>query len=206
MFDLDPAPSTVSSSTSSAAAPDTGRDGAGGPLALPRQPKSVRDTGLELQLIVELIAKAIFVSGKTHLPQLTTRLRLSINVLREALDFMVAEHLAEIAWRGESDIDVQYQLTAAGKQRAAAWLERCPYVGPAPVTLAAYRAMVERQSQPSPPTADDLAAELADDALAPPCANSSARPCIRAARCCSTVRPAAARRRWRASWAGCARA
>src|SRR5471030_1918619 len=99
--------------------------------ALPPQPKSVRETGLEQQLIAELIAKVIFISGKTHLPMLTTRLRLSINVLREVLDFMVAEHLAEVAWRGESDIDVQYQLTAAGKQRAGAWFERCRYVGPA---------------------------------------------------------------------------
>ena len=135
--------------------------------ALPPPPKSVRETGLEQQLIAELIAKAIFVAGKTHLPLLTTRLRLSINVLREVLDFMVAEHLAEIAWRGESDIDVQYQLTAAGKQRAAAWIERCPYVGPAPVTLDAYRAAVERQAVRPPVTAEDLAAELADDGLAP---------------------------------------
>ena len=40
-----------------------------------------------------------------------TRLRLSINVLREVLDFMVAEQMAEVAWRGESEIDVQADLT-----------------------------------------------------------------------------------------------
>jgi len=136
--------------------------------ALPPQPKSVRDTGLTQQLIVELIAKAMYVGGKTHLPVLTTKLHLSINVLREALDFMVGEHIAEVAWRGESDIDVQYQLTGAGKQRASAWLERCPYAGPAPVTLEAYRAMVERQAvQAQQPCADELAAEFADGLLAP---------------------------------------
>ena len=135
---------------------------------LPPQPKSVRDTGLPQQLIVELIAKAMYVGGKTHLPVLTTRLHLSINVLREVLDFMVAEHVAEVAWRGESDIDVQYQLTSGGKQRASGWLERCPYVGPAPVTLDAYRVMVERQAAEAPqPCADELATEFADDFLAP---------------------------------------
>ena len=113
---------------------------------LPAQPRTLRETGLEQQLVVELIAKAIFIAGKTHLPILTGKLRLSINVLREVLDFMVAEQLAEVAWRGESDIDVQYQLTSVGKQRAAVYLERCAYAGPAPVTLDAYRAMVERQS------------------------------------------------------------
>nr|WP_315259589.1 ATP-binding protein [uncultured Duganella sp.] len=136
---------------------------------LPPQPKSVRDSGLPQQLIVELIAKALYLGGKSHLPVLTTKLHLSINVLREVLDFMVAEHVAEVAWRGDSDIDVQYQLTGGGKQRAGAWLERCPYAGPAPVTLEAYRAMVERQMLQAPqPSADELAAEFSDDLLALP--------------------------------------
>lgn len=135
---------------------------------LPPQPKSVRDTGLAQQLIVELIAKALYLGGKSHLPVLTSKLHLSINVLREVLDFMVAEQVAEVAWRGDSDIDVQYQLTGAGKQRASAWLERCPYAGPAPVTLEAWRAMVERQAAQAPqPGADELAAEFCDDFLAP---------------------------------------
>lgn len=136
---------------------------------LPPQPRSVRDTGLPQQLIVELIAKSLYLGGKSHLPVLTTRLHLSINVLREVLDFMVAEQLVEVAWRGDSDLDVQYQLTGAGKQRASGWLERCAYAGPAPVTLEAYRAMVERQAlQAPPPAADELAAEFADELLALP--------------------------------------
>ena len=34
---------------------------------LPPQPKSLRETGLERPLVVELIAKLMFVGGKTHL-------------------------------------------------------------------------------------------------------------------------------------------
>ena len=94
---------------------------------LPPPPRSLRDTGLPQQFVVELVAKALYLAGKTHLPVLTTRLHLPITVLREALDFMVAEHVAEVAWRGESDIDIQYQLTAGGKQRAGGWMERCRY-------------------------------------------------------------------------------
>lgn len=134
----------------------------------PPAPRSLRDTGLPQQFVVELIAKALYLAGKTHLPALTTRLHLPITVLREALDFMVGEHVAEVAWRGESDIDIQYQLTAAGKQRAAGWMERCRYVGPAPVTLDAYRAMVERQALHAPPLgADELGTEFADQLLSP---------------------------------------
>lgn len=135
---------------------------------LPPQPKSVRDSGLTLQLLVELVAKALYLGGKSHLPVLTGKLHLSINVLREVLDFMAAEQVVDVAWRGDSDLDVQYQLTSAGKQRASAWLERCPYAGAAPVTLEAWRAMVERQALHAPPLcADELAAEFADDLLAP---------------------------------------
>ena len=135
---------------------------------LPPQPKTVRETGLELAMLVELAAKALFGAGKTHLPTLTTRLRLSINVLREIMDFMVAEQLAEVAWRGDSDLDVQYQLTTAGRQRAAAWLERSPYAGAAPVPLETYRAMLQRQSALlAPVSAADVAAEFVDDCMPP---------------------------------------
>jgi len=135
---------------------------------LPPPPRSLRDTGLPQQFVVDLIGKALYVAGKTHLPTLTTRLHLPITVLREALDFMVTEHVAEVAWRGESDIDIQYQLTVAGKQRAAASMERCRYTGPAPVTLEAYRAMVERQALQAPPLgAEELGADFADQLLSP---------------------------------------
>ncbi|MFM9433481.1 energy-coupling factor transporter ATP-binding protein EcfA2 [Janthinobacterium sp. CG_23.3] len=127
---------------------------------LPPQPRSVRDTGLEQQLLVELVAKVVFIAGKSHLSVLSTRLRLSINVLREVLGFMVGEQLVEVAWRGESDIDVQYQLTGPGKLRAAVYLERSPYVGPAPVTLEAYCAVVGRQSWRQPERARLGAAQI----------------------------------------------
>jgi hypothetical protein len=138
---------------------------------LPRQAKSVRDTGLGAELLLELVAKALYGAGRLHLPVLATRLRLSIGVLREVLDFMVAEHLAELSWRGESDLDVQYQLTGPGKQRAAEYLARCRYAGPAPVTLESYRQTLRRQSARHPAstrlTAADLQAAFAEDYVDP---------------------------------------
>jgi len=140
-------------------------------VRMPPQPKTVRETGLEQALIVELVAKAMFASGKMHLPVLTGKLRLSINVLREVLGFMLAEQLVEVASRGDSDLDVNYQLTAMGKQRAAECMARCRYVGPAPVTLHAYRELVLRQSarhgQRSRVSAADIAAAFLEDSLDP---------------------------------------
>jgi hypothetical protein len=138
---------------------------------LPRQARTVRDTGLEPRLLTALVVKTMHASGKTALSMLTGRLRLSIGVVREVLHGLVAEQLAEVAWCGESDIDVQYQLTAFGQRAAAEYLAESRYVGPAPVTLDAYRAVVERQSLRLPDAARvtpaELQAALAEDGIEP---------------------------------------
>lgn len=149
-----------------------GAPGPDEPMAsMPPQPKTVRDTGLEYALIAELVLKAMYAIGKTHLPILTGKLRLSVNVLREVLDAILAEQLAEVAGRGDSDLDVHYQLTASGRQRAQEYLARCRYVGPAPVTLQAYRDVALRQvgrhGGAARIGAAELAAAFADDCLDP---------------------------------------
>lgn len=152
---------------------------------LPRQPRSVSDTGLDPRLVSGLVLKTLHTTGRTPLPLLSGKLRLSISVLREVLGAMTVEQQVEVAWSGDSDIDVQYQLTPIGQRAALDCLAQHPYIGPAPVTLDAYRAMVERQSLRRPalraaerqsgrpaalacgPTPAALAAMLADDGLDP---------------------------------------
>jgi energy-coupling factor transporter ATP-binding protein EcfA2 len=147
--------------------PSSSTQDAGWPV-LPQAPRSAQETGLELSLLCELGAKTLYVCGKAHLPVLATRLRLPVSVLREVLDYLVAEQMAEIAWRGESDIDVQYQLTGPGRQRAAAWLERSAYTGPAPVPLDVYRAIAQRQAAALPRvSAQDIADAFAGDCTPP---------------------------------------
>src|SRR5205823_8909174 len=92
---------------------------------LPRQAKTVRDTGLEPRFVTDLVLKAIQVIGKAPLAVLAGKLRLSISVLREVLNPLIAEQQVEVAWCGESDIDMQYQLTAIGQRGAADALARC---------------------------------------------------------------------------------
>jgi energy-coupling factor transporter ATP-binding protein EcfA2 len=138
---------------------------------LPRQAKTVRDTGLEPRFLSDLVLKAIQVGGKAQLAVLAGKLRLSISVLREVLNPLIAEQQVEVAWCGESDIDMQYQLTGIGQRGAADALARGRYVGPAPVTLASYRAVVERQAlrhaDTERATPAQLAALLGEDGLAP---------------------------------------
>lgn len=138
---------------------------------LPRQARTVRDTGLEPRFVTALVLKTMHAGGKTALSMLTGRLRLSVGVVREVLQGLVAEQQVEVAWCGESDIDVHYQLTAFGQRTAAEHLAESRYIGPAPVTLEAWRAVVESQSlrQPDSPrvTPAELQALLFDDGIEP---------------------------------------
>ena len=122
------------------------RQFAAGESPMPEMPRSVEDTGLDFLFIADLVGKIVFQRGKYALADLAMHVGLSAVVLTTVLDFMRAEHLAEISRRGSSEGDVEYQLTEEGKRRAIESLRRCQYAGPAPVTLAAYTREIERHS------------------------------------------------------------
>jgi energy-coupling factor transporter ATP-binding protein EcfA2/DNA-binding PadR family transcriptional regulator len=138
-------------------------------MILPAQPKSIADTGLDRQLVLALVAKAVGQAGDAHLPALSTRLRLAVGVLREALDLLAREQLVEIAGRGDTELDIQYRLTERGKAYAAECLAQCRYVGPAPVTLDAFRAGLARDAERNGTgngiSPAELAAALAEDGI-----------------------------------------
>jgi energy-coupling factor transporter ATP-binding protein EcfA2 len=117
------------------------------PVAVARRaPQTVAQTGLDMQFLAELTAKAAAVEGKISVAQLVERLKLPIPVLTEICSFMIRERQLEITHRGASDFDVQYQLTEEGRVRAIGYLAKCAYIGPAPVPLDAYTEAISRQS------------------------------------------------------------
>ena len=116
------------------------------PAAFPRAPRTLEETGLPLLFLAELAAKVLFVRGQLRLTELSQQLRLPAIVLDSLLAFMRAERLCEVVRRGETDGDILFELTDAGRVRAAEFLGRCKYAGAAPVALADYVAQVERQS------------------------------------------------------------
>jgi hypothetical protein len=113
---------------------------------LPRAPQTVEDTGLSNGFLVELLAKSMFQLGLTKLTELSAQLCLPAAVVEAVCQFMRRETLLEVVRRGQHEADVQYDLTQTGRARAADWLARNGYVGPAPVTLEAYAERVRAQS------------------------------------------------------------
>lgn len=113
---------------------------------LARAPRTIADTGLDQNFLLELVAKTAFLLGKVSLSKLIERLKLGASVLDGVVAFGVRERVLEIVRRGASDIDVDLQLTDGGRQRAAEFMAHCRYVGPAPVALATYEDLLRQQS------------------------------------------------------------
>ena len=113
-------------------------------LALPAAPRSVDETGLPFLFLVELLAKTLFLRGQLRLAELADGLKLTVAVLDPLLTFLRAEKLCEVTRRGGSgtDADLTYNLTDAGRARAAEFLQRNGYSGPAQVSLEGYSAQV----------------------------------------------------------------
>lgn len=114
--------------------------------ALPHAPQTPEETGLSSTFLVELVAKTMFQLGLTRLTELSAQLCLSGTVVEAVCLFMRRESLLEVTRRGQHEADVQFDLTQAGRARAADWLARSSYVGAAPVPLATYTEQVVAQS------------------------------------------------------------
>lgn len=111
-----------------------------------RAPQTVEDTGLPHGFLAELLAKTMYERGLGRLTELATALCLSGAVVEALAGHLRREGLLEVARRGAHDADVHYDLTHAGRQRAAEWLARHRHCGPAPVPLAQYVRRIEAQS------------------------------------------------------------
>ncbi|MDP1596762.1 MAG: ATP-binding protein [Methylotenera sp.] len=113
---------------------------------LPPQPRSVDDTGLSFQFLVELLTKALFLRGQMRLMDLVAHSKLSVTVLEPLLAFMRTERMCEAVRSSEAETAIAYNLTELGRLRAEDYLRKSQYVGPAPVSLTAYVNQVRAQS------------------------------------------------------------
>lgn len=115
-------------------------------VVLPPSPRTVEETGLSFLFLAELLCKILFLRGRISLADISSHIKLPVSVLESVLDFMRAEHLCELASRGDNSASTFFQLSDTGRARAGDYLRRCQYAGPAPVSLDAYAAQIERQS------------------------------------------------------------
>ena len=108
--------------------------------------------GLPDAFLIDLLLRHLSRMGELRLFEISKRLGLSPMRISPLLVHMRALLLIEIPRRGETEGDVSYALTEAGRKHAALAFERCQYAGAAPVTLADYVAQVGRQRRRLQPT------------------------------------------------------
>lgn len=130
-------------STDSVLAPSPRRTGA---EVLPAAPRSMADTGLDVTILGELATRLLLQRGRMRVDRAAEVLCLPISVSSEVLEILRAQRLVQVAGHGGVGSEVEYELTEAGRSFARDALDRCQYVGPAPVSLAAYQEMVARHS------------------------------------------------------------
>jgi hypothetical protein len=110
-------------------------------LFRPEQPKTLKESGISYRVLESLILKTIKQEGQLNEGQLGDLLKLSINVFREILQSL---HRRELL---DTPMPLHYDLTNKGRELTALVEQEDGYVGPAPVSFAAYCAMCQQQSK-----------------------------------------------------------
>ena len=111
------------------------------------QPSTIKETGIEFSLLVDLTLKTIHFAGRPSARQLAEQLALSFAVTEELVTFLRQEEAIEIVGSaGVGEQAYQYALTERGRSKANAALARSEYVGPAPVPFQLYTEVIRHQS------------------------------------------------------------
>jgi predicted ATPase with chaperone activity len=124
---------------------------------MPAAPASIAETGLSFDLIVQIVTKTLHLAGEVSGTELADRLGVSFAVVEPVLVQMKREQQLEIS--GGSMVgpsSFRYRLTDAGRVRAALFIDQDSYVGPLPVPLMQYNAVIRAVATFRPPLSRDV--------------------------------------------------
>jgi len=115
---------------------------------LPRAPRSVEETGLNLGFLIDLALKVMYFEGFLSGYELAERMKLPYaGVVDQVLEFLKREKLCEVKGAGGfAEAAYQYAISDKGRLMAREALDRSHYAGPAPVPLAVYSDAIRQQS------------------------------------------------------------
>jgi len=121
-------------------------EGTGLPEA-PSAPETLREAGLSLGFLNDLILRTLYTRGGMLGLDLARFLCLPFKVIEEALRFLKDEKCLEVAG-GDliGRVSYRFNLTELGRARAQDAMGLCAYVGPAPVPLEDYVEQTYRQA------------------------------------------------------------
>jgi len=113
----------------------------------PTPPESLKEAGLTLAFLNDLILKALYLRGTMLGRDLGQFLCLPFKVVKESLKFLKDEKNIEVMG-GDlvGEVSYKFSLTDLGRRRSQEAMEMCAYCGPAPVPLEDYVEQTYRQA------------------------------------------------------------
>src|SRR5262245_34877972 len=123
-------------------------------LPHPAAPLFLEDTGLSLDLILQLVLKHMHFAGELTGSELARRLGLRFSAIETAVYALKSQHQIEIVGGTMmGPASYRYRITDAGRARVTIFLEHNQYVGVAPVPLAHYTAYLHAWKKGAPRSA-----------------------------------------------------
>jgi predicted ATPase with chaperone activity len=113
-------------------------------MAAPPAPCNLGESGLNVDLVTQLVLKTLHLYGSQTGLELAARVGLQFPVLEPSLDELKWQHHVEVVSGSMIGAAAyKYRITDAGRDRAALFLEHNHYVGIAPVPLDQYRRYID---------------------------------------------------------------
>jgi hypothetical protein len=104
--------------------------------------RTLQDTGLSTDQVEQLLVKTLYGGEATGL-SLAERVKLPFTMIEPLIERLRAEQLIEVRGSaGTGSASYRYALTDGGRDRGRQYLDFSQYVGPCPVSLAAYLAQM----------------------------------------------------------------
>jgi hypothetical protein len=134
---------------------------------VPGAPVKVADLDVDPHIINDLALKLAYTVPSFNTEWVSRQLHLPQPLANEVLEQQRADHLLDVL--GQAGLfGYRYAITSRGRERAARLLEISGYIGPAPVSLQAYSALLEWQmAKFDRVTPDEVTQALANLVLTP---------------------------------------
>jgi hypothetical protein len=113
----------------------------------PEMPRTIAETGVARGLLLSLVLKFMRTASCETVPDLAARTHLAFSVVQEIIDEGVSQKLIHVLGSVNSGIVryIRYALSEHGRVAAGDAMDQCQYMGPAPVSLAAFQAQIGKQ-------------------------------------------------------------
>jgi predicted ATPase with chaperone activity len=138
-----------------------------GDLIAPKAPQTLAAAQLEEGALTDLAVKLAYTVARFTADWVCKRLHLSLALAGEVLEQVCRDGMAEQTMQTTQG-RCHYKITQRGREHAARLMEVCGYIGPAPVRLESYAAMLRWQFAHTPEVLpEQVAAALSGLVLSP---------------------------------------